>query len=60
LVVGHNPGIEELISELTGIWQRMPTAALAEVHVKIDRWADLADDEEGELANLWLPRELTG
>ena len=58
LVVGHNPGIEELVVELTGEWHRMPTAALAEVHLDIDRWQDLTGDEEGELANLWLAREI--
>jgi len=58
LVVGHNPGIEELVEQLAGAWYRMPTAALAEVRLSIKDWADLSEDENGELANLWLPREL--
>jgi phosphohistidine phosphatase len=31
VLVGHNPGIEELISELTGEWVSMPTSAIAVV-----------------------------
>lgn len=58
MVVGHNPGIEDFVEQLTGHWQRMPTAALAEVKLSIDDWSDLADDAEGRLTNLWLPKEL--
>lgn len=29
VVVGHNPGVEDLVEELAGRWERMPTAALA-------------------------------
>ena len=58
MVVGHNPGIEELMEQLANGWYRMPTAALAEVRLDITNWLDLEDDAVGQLANLWLPREL--
>lgn len=29
VLVGHNPGIEELVSRLTGEWASMPTSAIA-------------------------------
>ena len=58
LVVGHNPGMEDLITLLTGQEKRMPTAALAQVSLPIERWQDLSDTTPGELVNLWLPREL--
>jgi phosphohistidine phosphatase len=29
MIVGHNPGLEELVSQLTGEQQDLPTAALA-------------------------------
>lgn len=29
VLVGHNPGLEDLVEELAGRWERMPTAALA-------------------------------
>ena len=41
LMVGHNPGFEELLAALTGESQRMPTAALACIELKIKKWSDL-------------------
>ncbi len=58
MLVGHNPGLEDLVEQLSGSWQRMPTAALAQIELDIDSWSALDDDATGRLANLWLPREL--
>lgn len=58
LVVGHNPGMEELLTELTGVRERMPTAALAQVNLHIESWSEIALQADGSLKNLWLPREL--
>ena len=33
VLVGHNPGLEELVASLTGRWVPMPTSALAVVDV---------------------------
>lgn len=57
LLVGHNPGLEMLVQLLTGDWHRLPTAALACVTLPIDVWKAL-ESGGGELAGLWLPREL--
>lgn len=57
LVVGHNPGMEELLETLTEEIQGLPTAALAQVELDIDQWADL-EEATGRLVNLWLPRNL--
>jgi len=59
MVIGHNPGLEELLEELTGNHHRLPTAALAHVHLPIDRWRDLATLAVAHLADLWRPKELT-
>jgi len=59
MVVGHNPGIEMLIEELTGESERFPTAALALIHLPIDSWFQMDEEIEGELISLWVPRELT-
>jgi phosphohistidine phosphatase len=40
MLVGHNPGFEELLSALTGESQRMPTAALACIELKVKKWSD--------------------
>lgn len=58
LIIGHNPGLEEFLDELTGTWERMPTGALAQVSLLIKDWPDLFDGVDGELENIWLPRAL--
>ena len=58
MVIGHNPGLEELVEELTGDWIRMPTAALAVVELPIQDWSDLSEETQGELVNFWQPKEL--
>lgn len=59
LLVGHNPGMEELVEVLTGLWERMPTAALAQLKLPIDRWMQLDEDIEAELVTLWRPKDLS-
>jgi len=58
LLIGHNPGLEELLELLTGDWERLPTAALAQVALPLKHWADLDEETEGELVRLWRPKEL--
>ena len=58
LLVGHNPGINSLVRELTGSDEVMPTAALARIELPISRWSELDIDVRGELLGLWRPREL--
>lgn len=58
MIVGHNPGLEELLEVLTGDYVRMPTAALAQVVLPIQRWVDLEEEPEGELMAVWRPKEL--
>lgn len=58
LIVAHNPGLEELLYVLTGESARMPTSALAQVSLPVEKWLDLDDESEGILINLWQVREL--
>jgi phosphohistidine phosphatase len=58
MVVGHNPGLEELVELLTEELSAMPTAALVQVELEIERWVDLQEEGGGRLVNLWLPRNL--
>ena len=58
LLVGHNPGMEELVSQLTGQQVTMPTAALAHLQWQIDSWQQLAETEVATLGDFWIPREL--
>ena len=56
MVVGHNPGLEDLVSHLTGESEFMPTAALAQVELSITRWSSLNETTQGKLAFLWRPK----
>ena len=58
MLVGHNPGLEEFLSMLTGSNQLMPTGTLAKVELKIEHWSQLADDSSSRLIHLWRPRDL--
>lgn len=58
LVVAHNPGLEELLEELTGEDEVLPTGALARVSLPITHWSQLRANGGGELLDLWRPREL--
>ena len=57
MVVGHNPGLQDLVTVTTGAYERFPTAALAQVEYEIDAWPQVIDSR-GRLVNLWRPREL--
>jgi phosphohistidine phosphatase len=57
LLVGHNPGFENLVSRLTGAGEGMPTAALACVEFQIESWSDV-EDGEGKLAWYLTPKLL--
>lgn len=58
LLVGHNPGMADLVEQLTEQPDAMPTAAIAHIRLTIATWSDLAARPSGELVDLWLPRDL--
>jgi phosphohistidine phosphatase len=57
MLVGHNPGLEELLHLLTGQVRLMPTAALAKVDLAADRWADVRE-QTGRLDWVVRPKDL--
>lgn len=68
LMVGHNPGLEDLIFDLVpddgssplrdAVEEKFPTAAFAVLELAIDRWADL-HDRCARLVHLTRPRDLS-
>ena len=58
MIVGHNPGLEKLVEQLTGEWQDLPTAALAQIALPIDQWRGLKQATRGTLLGHWRPKEL--
>ena len=59
MIVGHNPGLEELVEHLTGERQDLPTATLAQIALPIDQWRHLKLSTRGTLLGHWRPEELT-
>jgi phosphohistidine phosphatase len=64
MIVGHNPGLQELVVALSEpsalreeAAQKFPAGALAEIRFSIDRWSDLAPGT-GQLEDLIKPRDL--
>ena len=57
VLVGHNPGVEELVSLLTGQWVPLPTSALALVDL-VGPWA-AAGPSSGALTASGRPPPLT-
>jgi phosphohistidine phosphatase len=66
LLVGHNPGLQQLIVELTyrdtnarrhRVGEKFPTGALAQLELAAHRWSEVAPGS-GEIADLILPKEL--
>jgi phosphohistidine phosphatase len=57
MLVGHNPGLEELLEALTGEARSLPTAALACIELNIEKWNKVRA-EGAQLAWLAKPKEL--
>ncbi|MCA1612707.1 MAG: histidine phosphatase family protein [Acidobacteria bacterium] len=57
MIVGHNPGLEELTERLTGERERLPTAALVRIELKADGWARV-EENCGRLDWVVTPREI--
>jgi phosphohistidine phosphatase len=58
MIVSHNPGMEYFIDLICDVQERMPTAAIAEINLPIDNWLEINDEVDGQLMNLWRPREI--
>ena len=58
MLVGHNPGMEELLPRLTRVVERMPTGALAKIVLEVDRWSEVSKTNSGRLEWLVKPKEL--
>lgn len=57
LLVGHNPGFENLLSYLTGDNRHMPTAALAKIEFDVGSWSEVSAGSE-RLESFVTPKEL--
>jgi phosphohistidine phosphatase len=58
IMVGHNPGFENLLSYLTGDNRHMPTSALAKIEFDVASWSEVSEEESGRLELFVTPKEL--
>ena len=58
LVVGHNPGMEDVMALLGLGMREMPTAALAHITFETDEWLLASSASRITLENFWLARSL--
>jgi len=58
LVIGHNPDIEEVMSQMTGKFERMPTAAIALIQIDGEDWRDVRRRASCRLVAVYRPKEL--
>ena len=56
LVVGHNPGLEELVQQLTGEDHDLPTTALVHLAMGIDQWSEVDTATDASIVDRWRPR----
>ena len=57
LLVGHNPGMEDFVTYLTGGYETMPTSAIARIDVPVTTWSDVAAGDAA-LVDVWRVKEL--
>jgi len=57
MMIGHNPGFEELVAFLSGEHRAMPTCALAKIRLEVESWKE-ARAGEGTLEWFVTPKEL--
>jgi len=57
MVVGHNPGLEDLVSQLTGERCELPTAALVECELSLESWSLVTPVTSGKLIRFFRPKD---
>lgn len=58
MVVGHNPGLEELVFNLGRLYEAMPTAAIAHFDLGTDQWCSVRPPLRATIKSFWRPKDL--
>lgn len=58
MIVAHNPGLEDLVAQLTGEHVELPTAALVNVELAIRKWSEIDLSAAARMIDLWRPADL--
>ncbi len=57
MLVGHNPGISHLVRLLTGEDIELPTAAIVQIDLQVNEFAEADLGSAAELVGFWKPRD---
>jgi phosphohistidine phosphatase len=57
MIISHNPGLEGLVQILSHHVESLSTSAIAYLVLPIKSWNELNEDTDGELVELWRPRD---
>ena len=57
MIVGHNPGLEALVHQLTDEHLELVTTALVELDLPIDTWSDLDGTIVASIVSTWTPND---
>lgn len=58
MLIGHNPGFEEVVAQITNESHHFPTAGLAKIKLEVDQWNQCEWPVHGKLVRLDRPKEL--
>ena len=58
MIVGHNPGMEEMVALLTDQERPFTTANVAVIELPISSWGELSIFTDGRLKHHWRPKDL--
>lgn len=58
MLLGHHPGFEDFVTEVTGTTMAIPTAALLQLNLNASHWNDFATSRTVQVIHIWRPREL--
>lgn len=58
LIVGHNPGLENLFYDLIGQHESIPTATILHIALKCAGWDEILGDVGAKLIDIWRPKEM--
>ena len=57
LIVGHNPGFEQLVYKLTGEYHSIPTATISYLELECESWTEFSEAPV-KRAQVWRPKEI--
>jgi phosphohistidine phosphatase len=58
MVVAHNPGLQDLVVQLTGESVELQTATLVHVELPVEHWREVTLSQRADLVDIWRPGDM--